>query len=115
MTSTAFQKMAHFDGEEAVARAGQKDGTPLVLSSNSNTTIEKFAENNQDSPKFYQIYMSRSKDVNIDIWDRVKRAGFKGFALTCDTQLLGKRYQDVRNKFNLPHHLSIANYEKYKN
>lgn len=39
--------------------------------------------------------------------------GFHGFAITCDTQLLGKRRLDVHNKFGLPSHLSIANYDKY--
>ena len=33
--------------------------------------------------------------------------------LTTDTQLLGKREQDVRNGFQLPSHLNMANMSKY--
>ena len=33
--------------------------------------------------------------------------------LTTDTQLLGKREQDVRNGFQLPSHLNMANMAKY--
>ena len=38
-------------------------------------------------------------DVNQDIWARVKASGFKALALTCDTQLLGKRLENERVGF----------------
>lgn len=34
--------------------------------------------------------------------------------LTTDTQLLGKRDNDVRVKFELPAHLDLANLARYK-
>lgn len=57
--------------------------------------------------------MSKIEEVNFDIWQRVKNSGFKAFALTCDTQLLGKRLDNERNKFSLPYHLKMQNYAKY--
>ena len=48
------------------------------------------------------------------MWNRVRNSGYQGFVLTCDTQLFGKRPRDVHNKFMLPYHLSISNYDKYK-
>ena len=66
------------------------------------------------TPRIYQIYMSKDLLVNEDMWSRAASSGFTGFALTCDTQLLGKRIADVHNRFNLPSHLGIANYEKYQ-
>jgi (S)-2-hydroxy-acid oxidase len=43
--------------------------------------------------------MSKIPEVNADLWARVKRSGFTALALTCDTQLLGKRLNDTRNLF----------------
>jgi isopentenyl diphosphate isomerase/L-lactate dehydrogenase-like FMN-dependent dehydrogenase len=51
--------------------------------------------------------LSKVPEVNADIWARVKASGFKALALTTDTQLLGKRLEDTRNGFQLPHHLKM--------
>lgn len=105
--------MAHPEGELATARACNELSCPMILSSNSNTLIEEVAKCNPNEDKYFQIYVSKVLEVNLDIWKRVKDAGYKGFVLTCDTQLLGKRERDVRNKFTMPSHLTIANYDKY--
>jgi len=98
-----------------VARACEAaQGTPFVLSSNSNVLIEDVSSAAPSCPKFFQVYMSTDMEVNKDIWRRAIESGFTGFALTCDTQLLGKRRNDVRNKFQLPSHLSIENYTRYQ-
>ena len=83
IASTAFQKMAHHEGELAVARACEKNQIPFTLSSNSNTKMEEFRE--FSTPHIYQIYMSKDFAINKDMWSRAKESGFTGFALTCDT------------------------------
>jgi (S)-2-hydroxy-acid oxidase len=114
MTSTAFQKMAHPDGECATARACEKmDQTPVVMSSWATTANEEFGVNAPNCTKVFQIYMSKIPEVNIDIWSRVKKSGFTALALTTDTQLLGKRLNDTRTKFSLPSHLKMENMAKY--
>ena len=60
-----------------------------------------------------QIYLSKFPQVNKDIWQRAKDAGFKALCLTTDTQLLGKRERDVRLKFELPKHLDLQILAKY--
>ena len=45
--------------------------------------------------------------------DRIKAAGFVAIAITVDTQILGKRENDIRNKFKLPPHLSLGSFAKY--
>lgn len=105
--------MAHPDGENAVARVASQMQIPLILSSNSNASIEEVGKNNPDQPKFFQIYMSIVEDINLDLWKRAKDSGFTGFVFTCDTQLLGKRENDIRNSFNLPKHLKMGNFSKY--
>lgn len=59
------------------------------------------------------MYLSKIPEVNIDIYQRIKQAGYKAIHLTTDTQVLGKRENDVRNGFQLPTGLSLANYNKY--
>lgn len=57
--------------------------------------------------------MSKSETVNDDMWKRCRENGYKAMCLTSDTQLLGKRDQDVRVKFELPRHLDLANLAPY--
>lgn len=85
----------------------------MVLSSWANSTSEQIGQAAPEIVKVYQIYLSKVPEVNQDIWKRLKRSGFSAVALTCDTQLLGKRRNDVRHNFNLPKPWVIANFEKY--
>ena len=62
----------------------------------------------------FQIYMSKNENVNADLWRRARENGFSAMCLTTDTQLLGKRDNDVRVKFELPAHLDLANLAPYK-
>ena len=61
------------------------------------------------------MYLSKIPEVNLDIYQRIKKAGYKAIHFTTDTQVLGKRENDVRNGFQLPQGLTMANYDKYKN
>ena len=72
------------------------------------------AKNAPGSLKFFQIYLSKVPEVNKDLWTRVKNAGYSALALTIDTQILGKRENDVRNGFSLPPGITMANYAKYQ-
>ena len=105
--------MATPEGEVATARACQKTKTPLVLSSWATSSNEEVGAAAPDCVKVYQVYPSKIHEVNADIWARVKKSGFTALALTCDTQLLGKRLNDTRNKFSLPHPLKMQNFAKY--
>uniref|UniRef100_A0A9J8C2I4 Hydroxyacid oxidase (glycolate oxidase) 1 n=1 Tax=Cyprinus carpio carpio TaxID=630221 RepID=A0A9J8C2I4_CYPCA len=40
-----------------------------------------------------------------------REAGYKGIFVTVDTPYLGRRRDDVRNRFKLPSHLRVANFE----
>jgi (S)-2-hydroxy-acid oxidase len=106
--------MATSEGELATARAAQAYmNTSIKLSSWSTTPLEDVASQAPDSLKFFQMYLSKIPEVNIDIYARIKKAGYKAIHLTTDTQVLGKRENDVRNGFQLPTGLTMANYNKY--
>lgn len=73
-----------------------------MLSSWSTTSLEEVANEAPDCFKMFQIYLSKIPDVNKDLWKRVKDSGYMALGLTVDTQLLGKRENDIRNGFQLP-------------
>lgn len=41
---------------------------------------------------------------------RAENAGFKALILTVDAPLFGLRRADLRNKFSMPSHLTLANF-----
>lgn len=42
---------------------------------------------------------------------RAEKAGFKAIALTVDTPRLGRREADIKNRFTMPSHLTMKNFE----
>lgn len=115
IASTAFHRMAHPEGEVAMAKAAETcNQTAFSLSNWATSTNEEVGQVAPSCLKFFQIYMSKSEAVNMDLWKRVKNAGFTALLLTTDTQLLGKREKDTRNGFELPPHLNLANLTKYE-
>ncbi|CAG5097171.1 Similar to GLO5: Peroxisomal (S)-2-hydroxy-acid oxidase GLO5 (Arabidopsis thaliana) [Cotesia congregata] len=88
---TAMQGMAHPDGECATAEE-----------------ISKAAPN---AIKWFQLYVFSNRQVTINLIRRVERAGYKAIVLTIDTPFFGVRRRDVKNKFSLPRHLKLANFD----
>jgi 4-hydroxymandelate oxidase len=105
---TAFHKMAHEEGECAVARAATKSGTIMCLSTLSNSTVEDVSKN-CNSNFWFQLYVFREKSVTEKLVRRVEKAGAKALVVTVDAPLLGTRERDVKNKFQLPQGLSVIN------
>ncbi|EMP31734.1 Hydroxyacid oxidase 1 [Chelonia mydas] len=109
--ATAMQCMAHVDGEAATARACRSLGTGMMLSSWATSTIEEVAQAAPDGLHWLQLYIYKDREVTRSLVQRAERAGYKGIFVTVDTPLLGKRFDDVRNKFQLPPHLRMKNFD----
>ncbi|XP_005010879.1 2-Hydroxyacid oxidase 1 [Anas platyrhynchos] len=108
--ATAMQRMAHPDGEMATAKACQAMGTGMMLSSWATSSIEEVAEAAPDSLRWLQLYVYKDREVTKSLVKRAERAGYKGIFVTVDTPFLGRRIDDVRNKFQLPPHLRLKNF-----
>ncbi|MDQ3194588.1 MAG: alpha-hydroxy-acid oxidizing protein, partial [Bacteroidota bacterium] len=108
---TAFHKMAHPEGEVAVAKAAGAAGTIMVVSTLSNTDIEDVvnAAGEKNGKVWFQLYVYKDREATSDLIKRVDNAGCKAIVLTVDAPYLGTRERDVRNKFNLPVGLSVRN------
>mmetsp|Transcript_11461 Transcript_11461/g.14942 ORF Transcript_11461/g.14942 Transcript_11461/m.14942 type:complete len:391 (-) Transcript_11461:487-1659(-) len=108
---TAMQRMAHDQGECANAKACARENTLMTLSSWSTTALEEVAEAGGPSvPRWFQLYVYKDRDVVLDLIRRAEAAGYKAFAVTVDTPVLGRREADVRNRFKLPSHLTMGNF-----
>lgn len=105
---TAFHKMAHADGETAVAKAAGNAGTIMILSTLSNSDVEDVVKASS-GPVWFQLYVYKDREVTKDLVKRAEKAGCKAIVLTVDAPFLGTRERDVRNNFNLPEGLSVKN------
>ncbi|XP_070588775.1 2-Hydroxyacid oxidase 1 isoform X2 [Erythrolamprus reginae] len=111
IAATAMQCMAHEDGEIASARACRSAGTGMMLSSWSTTSIEEVAQAAPKTILWLQLYIYKDREVTRSLVQRAEKAGYKGIFVTVDTPYLGKRLDDVRNKFRLSPHLRMKNFE----
>ncbi|KAJ1793496.1 Hydroxyacid oxidase 1 [Coemansia sp. RSA 2399] len=114
---TAMQRMAHPDGECATARAAARKQTCMVLSSWSTTSVEDVADcvgNAAAPPRWLQLYIYKDREATRKLIERAQNSGYSAIALTVDTPFLGRRLADMRNRFRLPPHLTMANFADKK-
>ena len=109
LAPTAFNKLAHPDGEAAAARAAAAAGTLMVASTISTCTLEEIASA-ADGPRWFQLYVYKERSVTEELIARAEAAVYRAIVLTVDTPLLGRRERDVRNSFELPEGMGIANF-----
>jgi 4-hydroxymandelate oxidase len=107
---TAFQRMAHTEGELATARAVAALGTVMTVSTWATATLEEVREAaGAGAGLWSQLYVYRDRGITRALIERAEEAGYEALVLTADTPLLGRRERDIRNSFTLPAGLSIAN------
>jgi 4-hydroxymandelate oxidase len=106
----AFQAMAHPKGELATASACEALGTTFILSTFSNYSVEDVCEK-VDSDIWFQLYVYKDKGLTKNLVQRATQSGCKAIVVTVDVPLIGKRENDIRNRFHLPADLSIANWQ----
>jgi 4-hydroxymandelate oxidase len=89
-----FNKLAHPEGELAVARACAAAGTIQVLSSASGIPPEEVSAVS-DAPKWFQLYADNDEAITDERVARAEDAGFQAVVITVDTPWLGVRYQGL--------------------
>ncbi|KAJ2784940.1 Hydroxyacid oxidase 1 [Coemansia interrupta] len=107
----AMHKLAHSDGEAATSRAASKNGSIMILSTYSTTSMEKVIAQGDGSTQYWmQLYVYQDRKVSEELVRRAEKAGFSALVLTVDAPMLGRRLVDARNKFNPPSHLRLENF-----
>ncbi|MEL7310807.1 MAG: alpha-hydroxy acid oxidase [Pseudomonadota bacterium] len=107
LSPTALQRLFHWQGERAVARAASRFGTYFGVSSLATVSVDEIGAA-IDTPKLFQLYYHKDKALTFSMIDRCKAAGFDALALTVDTIVGGNRERDLRTGFTSPPKLTLA-------
>jgi L-lactate dehydrogenase (cytochrome) len=103
---TAGNRMFHWEGEAAAAKAAEHFGTLYGLSSLATTGISEIAKIH-NGPKVFQLYVWKDRELVKEVISRAKEGGFNALALTVDFTWYGNRERDIRNDFSIPPKYSI--------
>ena len=95
---TAFQRLAHPDGEVATARAAARAGTIFCLSTVATTAPAEITE----GVRWFQLYVFKDRGLTRSLVEEAVQAGFSAILLTADTPHLGRRERDHRTGFKVP-------------
>lgn len=106
LSPTALQRLFHHDGERAVGKAAEKFGTMFGISSLGTVSIEEIGST-ISTPKLFQLYVHKDKELTKSMIDRCKEAHFDAMALTVDTIVGGNRERDLYTGFTSPPKLTL--------
>ncbi|XP_064630007.1 2-Hydroxyacid oxidase 2-like [Lineus longissimus] len=112
ISPTAFHRLAHPDGEAAVARAAQDMNTIYIMSTTATSSIEEIARVAPNGINWFQLYIPHDRTLAEDMILRAQKAGFKALVLTIDTPDTGKKRINVREPINWPKHLKLGNFRE---
>ncbi len=106
---TAYQRMAHDEGEAATARGAAAAGTLMVASTIATVALEDVAAAAPDAPRWFQVYVRTDRSWSAELISRAVDAGYRALVFTVDLPVLGHRPRDERNDFTLPDGMEMAN------
>jgi len=112
LSPTALQRVFHWQGERAVARAADRFGLWFGISSLATVSIEEVAAMTS-GPKMFQLYVHKDKGLNASMIERCKAANFDAIALTVDTIVGGKRERCARSGFASPPRFTASSLFSY--
>ena len=104
----AAQKLAHADGETAMAHAAAEAGTIMIVPTMGTVSLEEIAATS-DAPRWFQLYMHRDRSLSSDLVQRAAEADYQAIVLTVDLPVLSNRRKDVANRFDLPEGMMMEN------
>ena len=88
LSPTGMSRLFHHEKELAAARAADQFGTFYGLSTLGTTSLEQIAESTA-SPKMFQVYILKDRELTREFVERCKAAGFEAMCLTVDVPLAG--------------------------
>lgn len=98
---TGLNRIAHPEGEIAVARGAGAMGTTYILSTGSNTSIEDVRQVATE-PVWFQLYIQTDRQFTRDLIRRAEAAGAEALCITVDAPVAGARTRAERARFRMP-------------
>jgi isopentenyl diphosphate isomerase/L-lactate dehydrogenase-like FMN-dependent dehydrogenase len=106
----AFQRMAHPDGERAVARAAAAEGTAMCLSTMATAAPAELRAAAPEAKLWFQVYVFRDYAITQALIDQAVEAGFEALVVTVDMPLFGPRDRDLRTGFEIPADITVPSW-----
>jgi lactate 2-monooxygenase len=94
-------ELAHAEADVAVAAAAAACGVPMIFSNQASKPMEQAAGVMGASPRWFQLYWSRSDELVASFLARAEGCGCSALVVTLDTTMLGWRPRDL-DAANLP-------------
>ena len=91
--------------------AAEAYGVSMGLSTLSTTSYEVVSDAAPDLNLMMKLYVYKNRELSVSLIRRAEKAGFKAIVLRVDAPYFGQRVADVRHKFRMPEHLSLANFQ----
>ncbi|MCB0518797.1 MAG: alpha-hydroxy-acid oxidizing protein [Lewinellaceae bacterium] len=88
-------ELAHPGADIDVARAASGLGLPMIFSNQASFPMEKCAAQMGSSPRWFQLYWSKSDELTKSLLHRAADCGCSAIVLTLDTTMLGWRPRDL--------------------
>jgi len=99
---TAFQGIAHEQGEVGTARGTAAAGTLMCLSTVATATPADVAAAAPAAPRWLQIYVFKDREVTDEVIAQALEVGFSALVLTADLPVYGRRDREERAGFVTP-------------
>ena len=106
---TAFQRLAHPEGEAATARGAAAAGTVFCLSTLSSLSPAEVAAAAPQGKHWFQLYWTRDRGFTSGLVAAAADAGFSAIVLTVDLPVAGRRERDLRAAFEIPADFPLPN------
>jgi 4-hydroxymandelate oxidase len=93
---TAFQGLAHSDGELAMARAAAATDTVMCVSTFGSAGAASVAESVPEVARWFQLYALTDRGATRELIDDAARRGYEALVVTVDRPVLGIRGREWR-------------------
>ena len=87
--------MVNKEADIAVGKAAANLGVPMIFSNQASRSMEAVASVMGESPRWFQLYWSKSNALVESLVTRAEKAGCSAIVVTLDTTLLGWRTEDL--------------------
>lgn len=97
VSPAAMARLAHKDGEKAIARACANEDIIQCISSNASFPLQSIVEARaKDQTFFFQLYVNAEREKTEQLLHKVRELGVKAIFVTVDAPIAGKREADER-------------------
>ncbi|KAL1864023.1 hypothetical protein Daus18300_007988 [Diaporthe australafricana] len=97
ISPAAMARLAHKDGELALARAAGQEGIIQCISNNASYPLSSIVNSgHEQQPFFFQLYVNSERHKTTEILRKARSLGIKAIFVTVDAPVPGKREADER-------------------